>query len=406
MGCSYPAGAERAAALIGRGAELRQLIALIEAMTPGRPCVLVVEGPPGSDRKRLTDELADAGRGLGATVVREPEWTRWTAGRRPGKLLFVCDRPQWLEPRAWAALDVLAESVPVLVILTARTGVEPLPAGRLAAPRVSRIRLAPLSPGEVERLAAVLLRARPGAGLLGLCRVAAGRPGAVRDLIAGLREDGLIRSVDGRAELTSVRLPGRTRSRIADQLAAVSPPARHLLQAATTLRSPFPLVRLTRLLRVSPVVVLPAIDEVLESGLLTGDGEMLTFGHELVRSVVEASMPRPVAAALRDEKSRPPRRRPLRTARISAPGVVEVRRAADWSLLTAREQEVADYVGRALTNRQIAVRLGRSPHTVNFHLRQIFQKLGIRSRVQLASLVRQRETAAVPEPRTPDPSSS
>jgi len=183
--------------------------------------------------------------------------------------------------------------------------------------------------------------------------------------------------------------PALTRSRILDQLAAISPQARHLLQAATTLRSPFPLIRLTRLLRVNPVLLLPAIDEVLESGLLTGDGELLKFGHELVRSVVESAMPSPVVAALRDARSRPA----LREASARP-----VRRAADWSQLTAREQEIADFVGRALTNRQIAGRLGRSPHTVNFHLRQIFQKLGITSRVELASLVRQRETATMPEP--------
>jgi DNA-binding CsgD family transcriptional regulator len=45
-------------------------------------------------------------------------------------------------------------------------------------------------------------------------------------------------------------------------------------------------------------------------------------------------------------------------------------------------------VGRALTNQQIATRIGRSRHTVNYHLRRIFHKLGITSRVELASLAR------------------
>ena len=44
----------------------------------------------------------------------------------------------------------------------------------------------------------------------------------------------------------------------------------------------------------------------------------------------------------------------------------------------------AGLVGRALTNRQIPSRLGRSPHTVNYHLRLIYQKLAITSRVELA----------------------
>ncbi|GIM89634.1 response regulator transcription factor [Paractinoplanes toevensis] len=53
--------------------------------------------------------------------------------------------------------------------------------------------------------------------------------------------------------------------------------------------------------------------------------------------------------------------------------------------------EVAQLVGLALTNQQIAGRLGRSPHTVNFHLRQIFRKLGVASRVELVLLLGRRE---------------
>jgi DNA-binding CsgD family transcriptional regulator len=58
---------------------------------------------------------------------------------------------------------------------------------------------------------------------------------------------------------------------------------------------------------------------------------------------------------------------------------------AGWGRLTDRERDVARLAGRALTNRQIATRLGISTHTVNFHLRQIFGKLGISSRVSLAA---------------------
>jgi DNA-binding CsgD family transcriptional regulator len=55
-----------------------------------------------------------------------------------------------------------------------------------------------------------------------------------------------------------------------------------------------------------------------------------------------------------------------------------------WDRLTEREQAVARLAGKALTNQQIARRLGISAHTVNFHLRQIFRKLEIGSRVSLA----------------------
>lgn len=60
-------------------------------------------------------------------------------------------------------------------------------------------------------------------------------------------------------------------------------------------------------------------------------------------------------------------------------------RPLGWHLLTDRERAVARLAGQSLTNRQIARRLGITPHTVNYHLRQIFRKLAITSRVSLAA---------------------
>jgi DNA-binding CsgD family transcriptional regulator len=51
--------------------------------------------------------------------------------------------------------------------------------------------------------------------------------------------------------------------------------------------------------------------------------------------------------------------------------------------LTASEQTVADLVAQGLTNRQVAERLFVSPHTVSMHLRHVFTKLSINSRIEL-----------------------
>ena len=48
---------------------------------------------------------------------------------------------------------------------------------------------------------------------------------------------------------------------------------------------------------------------------------------------------------------------------------------------------MAEAVGAGLTNTQAAQRLLVSPYPVDYHLRQIFLKLGISSRVQLAVIV-------------------
>ncbi|MFF8725762.1 LuxR C-terminal-related transcriptional regulator [Streptomyces sp. NPDC015171] len=55
--------------------------------------------------------------------------------------------------------------------------------------------------------------------------------------------------------------------------------------------------------------------------------------------------------------------------------------------LTQRELEIARHVARGLTNQQIARELRLSPHTVNYHLRNIFRKLAITSRVKLSTIL-------------------
>ncbi|MEU9705722.1 response regulator transcription factor [Streptomyces sp. NPDC014870] len=60
--------------------------------------------------------------------------------------------------------------------------------------------------------------------------------------------------------------------------------------------------------------------------------------------------------------------------------------ALGWASLTPAELRVARLVSEGLTNRAVATHLVVSPHTVDSHLRHIFIKLGISSRVALARL--------------------
>jgi ATP/maltotriose-dependent transcriptional regulator MalT len=63
------------------------------------------------------------------------------------------------------------------------------------------------------------------------------------------------------------------------------------------------------------------------------------------------------------------------------------RPVSGWASLTSPEQRVALVVAEGLTNAQVGTRLFLSRHTVDFHLRQVFRKLGITSRVELVRLV-------------------
>ena len=55
--------------------------------------------------------------------------------------------------------------------------------------------------------------------------------------------------------------------------------------------------------------------------------------------------------------------------------------------LTAREAEVLDLLVAARSNAEIALRLGRSVHTVAHQVDTIFRRLGVGSRLELFALV-------------------
>jgi DNA-binding CsgD family transcriptional regulator len=71
-----------------------------------------------------------------------------------------------------------------------------------------------------------------------------------------------------------------------------------------------------------------------------------------------------------------------------------------WDSLTATEQRVARLIYQGHTNRSAANVLALSSHTVNSHLRAIFGKLDVNSRIQLMRVLMGRlsvDDAAPPE---------
>jgi ATP/maltotriose-dependent transcriptional regulator MalT len=67
------------------------------------------------------------------------------------------------------------------------------------------------------------------------------------------------------------------------------------------------------------------------------------------------------------------------------------RPATGWASLTDTERNVAALAGQGLTNPQIAAHMFISRDTVKFHLSQVFRKLNIASRVELAGLITQHD---------------
>lgn len=108
-----------------------------------------------------------------------------------------------------------------------------------------------------------------------------------------------------------------------------------------------------------------------------------------------------MTATVRSHRRRPLAQRAAYPRRGESPA--DARSAAEGSrnpldLLTRREREVATQVGRGASNAEIAIALGIGVRTVEFHLTNVYRKLDIARRTQLAALV----ASSGPHLATPD----
>ena len=85
-----------------------------------------------------------------------------------------------------------------------------------------------------------------------------------------------------------------------------------------------------------------------------------------------------LGAALWSERARGELRASGETARKRDPSTLDE--------LTAQEVHIAQLVAEGRTNRDVAGQLFLSPRTIDFHLRNVYRKLGIASRMELARI--------------------
>jgi DNA-binding CsgD family transcriptional regulator len=148
-------------------------------------------------------------------------------------------------------------------------------------------------------------------------------------------------------------------------------------------------------------------------GLLAGEDEFRAPFEEALALHAELPMPFELARTqlaygerLRRAKARADAREPLRAAlatferlgatawaeravaELRATGHASGRRAESASSrLTPHELQVALLVSQGMTNREVAAALFLSPKTIEYHLGQIYRKLDVRGRSQLARLM-------------------
>lgn len=98
--------------------------------------------------------------------------------------------------------------------------------------------------------------------------------------------------------------PPLPRRAAAPRAAGLSDTARLLLCAGAVLGRPFTLHEAAGLLRVPPLHLLAAVEEVLGHGLLTEDGDALALAGGVTGETVYAALPRPVRRAMHREAAR------------------------------------------------------------------------------------------------------
>ena len=88
-----------------------------------------------------------------------------------------------------------------------------------------------------------------------------------------------------------------------------------------------------------------------------------------------------------------------RSLSSAIPGVQRARSTGrptfGWESLRPAELGIAELVAEGLTNREIAARIFLSPHTVDSHLRHIYRKLSINTRIELTRLVLEHGTTGI-----------
>jgi DNA-binding CsgD family transcriptional regulator len=220
-----------------------------------------------------------------------------------GRLLIALDDLQWADPTTFLALRTLTSelaSYPLVWILSRTIGDGDVGGlyDVLERDGATRITLEALDDHAVAEIVADVLGASPEPDLLTLASGAGGNPFLLVALLRGLKDEGTVEIIGGRARLTARRLPRRVQEVVLRRLGALSPFTRNLLQVAAVLGRSFSLDDLGEMLGEDPGRLLPALDEAEAAEVLAPAGDMRTFRQDLLWRAVTETVTPPVRQAL------------------------------------------------------------------------------------------------------------
>lgn len=331
-----------------REREWRHVDSLLRLVEAGAGGTLLVDGEPGAGRTRLLAEAAAAAAERHITVVRgSPEdmgelipcgmlfqaldlrfepaagddggacrtrtLERLRAGfeeRATAPMLAVLDDLHGADPMTLMVLRALHHVLaprPIGWLLSRSTVLEH---GRAAflfdlleREGAARIELGPLSPEAAAGLMTEALGVPPDPAMLAwVVGAAGGNPLLINELLAGLRDEGLLGAVIDGAGLPHAHVPHRLRMVVQRWIDTLSTGARNLVETVAVLGRSFSPEQAASLLGTTPAALLPLVEESMAAGILTADEHGLTFRHELVRLVAATRVPQPVRHALLDQR--------------------------------------------------------------------------------------------------------
>ncbi|OEJ93684.1 helix-turn-helix transcriptional regulator [Streptomyces thermolilacinus] len=406
--------------LRGREEETARALRALEFGAGGGCALVAVEGPPGSGKTRFLDECVAMAERLGFVTGHRfplpvpagpPGAPRADTATADRPRLIVLDDAHFLGEEASDALLARRHARygggAVVWLVARRCGAGPRGLDALVAGSVGhteRIALDALAAPAARQVACDLLGVPPSARLARVLRGAGGHPNLLVELVEGMREEYMIEVTAHEARLVEERIPQRLRALLRSMLLDYPDECRQLLRVAAVLGRESTVEDLLPTLHMPPSALLLTLDRTTTTGVLAVSHNRVRFPNELLWRLLVDSVPATLRHALRRQvaaaRPEPAYGRPgdASDARLWAAGPGPeprpepepepgpgARRAVPAGApdLNGQEHRIVQMVAEGLTNKQIARRLDISPHTVNYHLKKLFRKAGVNSRIAL-----------------------
>jgi DNA-binding CsgD family transcriptional regulator/predicted ATPase len=351
---------------------------------------IVVDDPP-VDRGRLRQLSLSVDLRFWLLRELEEELARAAAWE---PMVIAIDDLQWADAVTFLFLKLRSRQVAptgILWLLSFRPGDLDLAASLtvdlLKAAGAVTLTLDRLDEEAVVDIAADALGGVPDDALARALGDVGGHPFWLTELLLGMRDDRLVTLDAGVCRLLTSRIPREFARSVLRRLDLVPDETRHLLELAAVLGDRFSFDELAGMSGRPPGDLLGPLRRALAADWLIEEGGQLIFRHRLVRKVIDQQL---TEAVRQDARRRAPRPVSPGNATWARQPQRQPEPEPEWPELSAAESAVARLAARGESNRRIAGELFLSPHTIDSHLRRIFAKLGVCSRVELARLAAER----------------